>query len=806
MNDIKKIVLFKDENSKDGGSWLIVRDSVYEIVSLKEGKRICAEYAAMNGITTREMVNEQLLNKVVFYSSDFNSALRDYVAENVFYVNSNNTDVKNVHAENNDIVSGMTDNLSNDGDYMLAEDAEEVVETLGEKPNQFVMVGKPYTPVEISDGVNSSESLETSDSQLFSEAKDDLINKPIVEEKKPNQFVMVGKPYTPVEISDGVNSSESLETSDSQLFSEAKDDLINKPIVEEEKPNQFVMVGKPYTPVEISDGVNSSESLETSDSQLFSEAKDDLINKPIVEEEKPNQFVMVGKPYTPVEISDGVNSSESLETSDSQLFSEAKDDLINKPIVEEKKPNQFVMVENPYVSDDADDGVIESEEIGEEPISIGEEVGEEPPREDEHEEEPSREDEHEEEPPREDEHEEEPPREDEHEEEPSSEDEHEEEPPREDEHEEEPSSEDEHEEEPPREDEYEEEPPREDEHEEESPREDEHEEESIGDEDITIIDRIKSFGNNALKKLKELTFFGTIFGMVLAGIVTIFGVKYSLNRDKDDIYVTHSSNTEEIPDDEYLYSSPLAKFVDGVINKFFPTNESVTDEENEDEEILMGDDTDLEIDDNIDDNSNSPIQYIPYLSESEIDDNYDADETDFVETTTDTDLDENDFVEATTDTDIDENDFVEATTDTDIDETDFVETTTDTDIDENDFVEATTDTDIDENYFVEATANTDIDETDFVEITGDTDFYDITIDGNSEDVVLVNDEELSDEIEFYDGYNSDNTLNTTSDSSGDQTDLNLPDPNYSAYIDNYFRSLEFSGDVSESGKQYVKAA
>ena len=29
-----------------------------------------------------------------------------------------------------------------------------------------------------------------------------------------------------------------------------------------------------------------------------------------------------------------------------------------------------------------------------------------------------------------------------------------------------------------------------------------------------------------------------------------FGVKYSLNRDKDDIYVTHSSNTEEIPDDE----------------------------------------------------------------------------------------------------------------------------------------------------------------------------------------------------------------------------------------------------------------
>ena len=637
MNDIKKIVLFKDETSKDGGSWLIIRDSDYEIVSLKEGKRICAEYAAMNGITTRKMVNEQLLNKVVFYSSDFNSALRDYVAENVFYVNSNNTDVKNVHAENNDIVSGMTDNLSNDGDYMLAEDAEEVVETLEEKPNQFVMVGKPYTPIEISDGVNSSESLETSDSQLFSEAKDDLINKPIVEEKKPNQFVMVG---------------------------------------------------------------------------------------------------------------------------------------------------------NPYVSDDADDGVIESEEIGEEPISIGEEVGEEPPREDEHEVEPPREDEHEVEPPREDEYEEEPPREDEHEEEP----------PREDEHEEEPSSEDEHEEEPPREDEHEEELPREDEHEEESPREDEHEEESIGDEDITIIDRIKSFGNNALKKLKELTFFGTIFGMVLAGIVTIFGVKYSLNRDKDDIYVNHHSNTEEFADDEDLYTSPLAKF----INKIFPTNEY-----NESEEILMGDDTDLEIDDNIDDNSNSPIQYIPYSSESEIYDNYDADETDFVEATADTDIDENDFVEITGDTDIDETDFVETTTDTDIDENDFVEATTDTDIDENYFVEATTDTDIDENDFVEATANTDIDETDFVEITGDTDFYDITIDGNSEDVVLVNDEELSDEIEFYDGYNSDNTLNTTSDSSGDQTDVNLPDPNYSAYsayIDNYFRSLEFSGDVSESGKQYVKAA
>ena len=394
--------------------------------------------------------------------------------------------------------------------------------------------------------------------------------------------------------------------------------------------------------------------------------------------------------------------------------------------------------------------------------------------------------------------------------------------------------EEEAEEEPTREDdeeeEIEEEPTREEDDEEEAEEEptreeddeEEIEEETMDEDDIGIIDKIKKFGNSALEKLKKFTIFGTIVGMVVAGIVTIFGVKYSLNRDKDDIYVTHSSNTEEIPDDEYLYSSPLAKFVDGVINKFFPTNESVTDEENEDEEILMGDDTDLEIDDNIDDNSNSPIQYIPYLSESEIDDNYDADETDFVETTTDTDIDENDFVEATTDTDIDEtdfvetttdtdideNDFVEATTDTDIDETGFVETTTDTDIDENDFVEATTDTDIDENDFVEATANTDIDETDFVVITGDTDFYDITIDGNSEDVVLVNDEELSDEIEFYDGYNSDNTLNTTSDSSGDQTDLNLPDPNYSAYsayIDNYFRSLEFSGDVSESGKQYVKA-
>ena len=108
MNDIKKIVLFKDETSKDGGSWLIIRDSGYESVSLNEGKRICAEYAAMNGITTREMVNEQLLNKVVFYSPDFNSALRDYV------FNNNNNDYKNVHAENNDIVSGENDNISND--------------------------------------------------------------------------------------------------------------------------------------------------------------------------------------------------------------------------------------------------------------------------------------------------------------------------------------------------------------------------------------------------------------------------------------------------------------------------------------------------------------------------------------------------------------------------------------------------------------------------------------------------------------------------------------------------------------------
>ena len=162
MNDIKKIVLFKNEKSKEGASWAIIRDGGYEIVSLMEGKNICFKYAAMNGITTEEMVKEKLFDKVIFYSPDFNSLFRNHIINDCF---------KN----------------PDDEDY------PSIVEE--KKPNQFVLVGKPYTPVEISDGVNSSESLETSDSQLFSEAKDDLINKPIVEDKKPNQFVMVGNPY-----------------------------------------------------------------------------------------------------------------------------------------------------------------------------------------------------------------------------------------------------------------------------------------------------------------------------------------------------------------------------------------------------------------------------------------------------------------------------------------------------------------------------------------------------------------------------------------------------------------------------------
>jgi len=79
MNDIKKIVLFKNEISKEGGSWVIIRDGGYEIVSLKEGRRICLEYAAMNGMPTEEIANEKLYNKVVFYSPDFISAFRDHI-------------------------------------------------------------------------------------------------------------------------------------------------------------------------------------------------------------------------------------------------------------------------------------------------------------------------------------------------------------------------------------------------------------------------------------------------------------------------------------------------------------------------------------------------------------------------------------------------------------------------------------------------------------------------------------------------------------------------------------------------------
>ena len=490
MNNIKKIVLFKNKKSEEGASWAIIRDDGYEIVSLKEGRNICLRYAAMNGITTGKMVEEKLFDKVIFYSPDFESLFRNHIVNDCF----NNLD---------------------DEDYPL--------------------------------------------------------------------------------------------------------------IVEEEKPNQFAMVGNTYMPVEENVGAGSSDSLETSDSQLFSKAKDDLNNMPIVEEEKPKQFVLIG---------------------------------------------------NPYVSDDADDGIIESKEIGEEPTGKGEEAGEEPTGKGEK---PG----------------------------------------------------------------------------EEPTVKGEEAEESLDEGDIGIIDRIKNFGNGVLNQLKKYAFFETIVGMVVVGIVTIFGVKYSLNRDKDDIYVNHHSNTEEFADDEDLYTSPLAKF----INKIFPTNEY-----NESEEI----------------------QYIPYTSESDNNSDFsefstdNSGEVDLVEYTDDTD-----FVETTDDTD-----FVETT-----DDTDFVETTDDTD-----FVETTDDTD-----FVETT-----DDTDFVEYIDDTDFYDITIDSNSEDAVLVNDEKLFDEIEYDNGYNSDYTSNITFDPSGDQTDLTLPDPNassaYSAFIDSYFRILESSGDVSESGKQYVKTA
>ena len=79
------------------------------------------------------------------------------------------------------------------------------------------------------------------------------------------------------------------------------------------------------------------------------------------------------------------------------------------------------------------------------------------------------------------------------------------------------------------------------------------------------------------------------------------------------------------------------------------------------------------------------------------------------------------------------------------------------------------------------------------------------------DAVIVSDEELVDgydENEFFDGYDENNTLNISTDSAGDQTDLELPDSNYfSAWIDEYINSLENnnnSDDVSKIGKQYVR--
>ena len=648
MNDIKKIVLFKDETSKDGGSWLIIRDSGYESVSLNEGKRICAEYAAMNGITTKEMVDEQLLNKVVFYSPDFNSALRDYV------FNNNNNDYKNVYAENNDIVSG-TDNISNDGEYMLAEDAKKVVDVGEKKPRQFVMVGDPYVPVESNDDSDSSKSSKVSDSKILSSEENNVNSNPVegaeevveVGEKKPNQFVLLGNPYVPVEGNDDLDSSDYFAVIDNDDTNEAGD----KEVVEEEPTRE-----------------------------------DD--DKEVVEEEPTRE-------------------DDDIEVVEEEPTREEDDNEVVEEEPTREDDDIEVVEEEPTSEDDDDEEEIEEEPTREEEDDDEEEVEEEPTSEDDDEEEI----------------------------------------------EEEPTSEEEHEEEV-------------------------SEEETMDEEDIGIIDKIKKFGNSVLEKLKKFTIFGTIVGMVVAGIVSIFGVKYSLNRDKDDIYVTHSSNTEEIPDDEYLYSSPLANFVDGVINN----NESVTDEENENEEILMGDDTDLEIDDNVstntDNDSNLPNQYIPYSFESESIDN---DVEDF---TTDDSNYENVY-----DNYEDLNDYL-----------------TYYDTDESKLVETATDTDTNESGLVETAADTDTNETNFVEPTADSDFYDITVDSSSNDVVLVNDEESSDEIEFFDGYDADTTLNYTIDPSGDQTDLELLDPNYySAYIDDYINSLE-SSDVSESGRQYVKVA
>ena len=288
MNDIKKIVLFKDETSKDGGSWLIIRDSGYESVSLNEGKRICAEYAAMNGITTKEMVDEQLLNKVVFYSPDFNSALRDYV------FNNNNNDYKNVYAENNDIVS-VTDNISNDGEYMLAEDAKKVVDVGEVKPRQFVMVGNPYVPVESNDDSDSSESSKVSDSKILS---DNVNNNPVegaeevvdVGEKKPNQFVLLGNPYVPVEGNDDLDSSDYFAVIDNDDTNEYDD---KKGVEEEptrEEDDKEVVEEEPTREDDDKEVVEEKPTREDDDIEVVEEEptrEDD--DKEVVEEEPTSE-------------------------------------------------------------------------------------------------------------------------------------------------------------------------------------------------------------------------------------------------------------------------------------------------------------------------------------------------------------------------------------------------------------------------------------------------------------------------------------------------------------------------------------
>ena len=643
MNDIKKIVLFKNEISKEGGSWVIIRDGGYEIVSLKEGRRICLEYAAMNGITTEEMANEKLYNKVVFYSPDFISAFRDHIVEYIFNYNNYDGYKKKSSMRNNAIVLGRNDNLTKDDFY----------DRTGVSENG--LIGEP-----VADEYN----IPVDDAEVATDS-----------EKGANQFVMVGDSYVPVEVKDDSNSSEPSEVFDSKFFSKVKDEVDNIPEIDdaevaadsEKGANQFVMVGDSHSSTDESNDSNSSEPSEVSDSKLFSKVKDEVDNIPVEDdaevaadsEKGANQFVMVGDSHSSTDESNDSNSSETSE-------------LLNNDDTNEDENEEDPTSE-------------EEEVIEEEPTSEEEVIQEETTSEDD-------------------------------------------------------------------------------------------EEETLDEEDIGIIDRIKRFGNGVLEKLKEFTIFGTIVGMLVAGIVSIFGVKYSLNRDKDDIYVTHSSNIEESADDEDLYTNPFAKFVDGVINKFFPTKESVTDEENENEKILMGDDTDLEIESsNTDNNSN---QYVPYSFERESNDS----DVEKIVTTASDEENECDNYE----------DLDDYLTYYDTDESKLVETAADTDTNKSKLVETAADTDTNESWLVETAA--------------DSDFYDIARD-TSEDVVLINNEESSDEVEYFEGYNDDNTLNITTDSTGDQTDLELPDPNYlSTYIDDYINSLESKGDVSESGKQYIKAA